>query len=134
MSELVKSYPRKDFDIQWFSGTGKGGQNRNKHQNCCRITHIPTGLRAVGQTERDRPANQKRAFQALAAMLLELDEKKKPRNFSNEVVRTYHFERGEVIDNSTGLRRSIEYVMNGGLSDFIENPDRNNVRPSSGRA
>lgn len=45
---------KKDFKLEWFSGTGAGGQYRNKHQNCCRITHIESGLTCTGQTQRDR--------------------------------------------------------------------------------
>jgi len=35
---------KKDFKIDWYSRSGAGGQHRNKHQNCCRITHLATGL------------------------------------------------------------------------------------------
>lgn len=58
MRELIKSYTKKDFHIDWFSGSGAGGQHRNKHQNCCRITHIETGLRAQGTESRSRATNQ----------------------------------------------------------------------------
>jgi len=30
-----------DFKVEWYSGTGAGGQHRNKHQNSVRLTHIP---------------------------------------------------------------------------------------------
>ncbi len=29
---------KTDFGLDWFSGSGAGGQYRNKHRNCCRIT------------------------------------------------------------------------------------------------
>ena len=60
--ELLFSVTRKDFDITWFSGTGNGGQYRNKHQNCCRIVHRESGAIGIGQSQRERPANQKEAF------------------------------------------------------------------------
>lgn len=50
----MKSYTRKDFDIDWFSGTGAGGQHRNKHQNCIRITHRETGIRVQCTKHRER--------------------------------------------------------------------------------
>jgi peptide chain release factor 1 len=39
----------QDLRVEWYSGTGAGGQHRNKHQNSCRITHIPTGIVATAQ-------------------------------------------------------------------------------------
>lgn len=60
--ELLFSVTRKDFDVTWFSGTGGGGQYRNKHQNCCRIIHKESGAIGTGQSQRERPANQKEAF------------------------------------------------------------------------
>lgn len=130
----MRSFSRKDFDVQWFSGTGKGGQNRNKHQNCVRITHIETGLRVVGQRQRDRAQNLSDAFRRLAGMLLAQDEQPKCRRFSDEVVRTYHFERNEVIDNSTGIRKPVSSVLDGDIAEFIESIKRDSPRPRSGRA
>jgi len=63
--ELLFSLTKKDFDVQWFSGTGAGGQHRNKHQNCCRLTHIASGARGTGQSNRDRISNQREAFKSL---------------------------------------------------------------------
>ena len=57
-----------DFRIEWFSGTGKGGQHRNKHQNSCRVHHIPTGLSEARQG-RERLGNLKSAKDALIATL-----------------------------------------------------------------
>jgi peptide chain release factor 1 len=63
--ELLFSLTKKDFEVQWFSGTGAGGQHRNKHQNCCRLYHPDSGVRTTGQSNRDRVANQKEAFNSL---------------------------------------------------------------------
>jgi protein subunit release factor A len=114
---------KKDFKLEWFSGTGSGGQHRNKHQNCCRITHIATGIRATGQNGRDRPTNQRTAFEQLikrvVAYYKALDEQ--PREISTEVVRNYHAERNEVLDKASGLRRPYRDVVIGGdLSEMIE--------------
>jgi peptide chain release factor 1 len=57
-----------DFSISWYSGTGKGGQKRNKSQSCCRVTHIPTGLQEARQG-RSRNKNYDDARDALLARL-----------------------------------------------------------------
>ena len=60
------SVTKKDFDVSWFSGTGGGGQHRNKHMNCCRLKHRDTGIIKTGQSNKDRQANQREAIQAMA--------------------------------------------------------------------
>ena len=124
---------KKDFEVQWFSGTGKGGQHRNKHQNCCRIVHKESGLSATGTGSRERSANQKEAFKRLAAKLIALYQEDTPRRFNNEIVRTYHFEDDRVIDHSTGIKRNVGSVLDGDLDDFITDLNREGERPKSGR-
>lgn len=116
---------KKDFKLEWYSGTGAGGQHRNKHQNCCRITHIETGLMETGQTERDRPSNQRKAFEKLAAKVIDhyrrLDDPVREREPSTEVIRNYHAERNEVLDKASGLRRPYrDVVVAGDLGEMIE--------------
>ena len=57
-----------ECEIEWFSGTGKGGQHRNRHDNCCRLTHRSSGLRRSAQT-RSRANSLAEASAALAADL-----------------------------------------------------------------
>ena len=60
--ELLFSITKKDFKVDYFSGTGKGGQYRNKHQNCVRLHHPESGVIVTGQSYRERQANIKEAF------------------------------------------------------------------------
>lgn len=46
---VTSTFDPADVRIEWFSGTGKGGQHRNKHQNSCRAFHTPTGLSAKAE-------------------------------------------------------------------------------------
>lgn len=110
---------KKDFSIDWFSGSGAGGQHRNKHQNCCRITHLETGLVAVGQNSRSRVTNQENAFRSLVQRLLSMYATQNARIENDNVVRTYHFERAVVIDGS--VEKSISKVLDGDIDDFITN-------------
>jgi protein subunit release factor A len=117
MNEIHLS--KKDFALEWFSGSGAGGQHRNKHQNCCRITHIESGLSATGQNSRSRVTNQDSAFRSLAQKILALHASNKTRQDSDEVVRTYHFERAIATDGSVSI--PISKVMEGEIDDFITN-------------
>jgi len=63
--KLLFSLTKKDFRIDYFPGTGAGGQKKNKTENCCRITHLDSG--AVGKSEegRSKEHNKKTAFQRM---------------------------------------------------------------------
>lgn len=120
--ELVFSATKKDFKLDWFSGTGGGGQHRNKHPNCLRITHIPTGLTAQSTKHKERPANQKEAFRLLVAKLVEhvKQEIQKNRidNKNDEVIRTYNEPDNRVKDHASGQ-----------MSEFSNIVDKNNLEP-----
>jgi len=112
---------KKDFKLEWYSGQGAGGQHRNKHQNCCRITHIKTGLRAQGADNRDRISNQRIAFERLAKLVLSYyncDEQ--TRRQWSETIRNYHGVRNEVHDKASGLKQEYRYVVvNGNMDEMI---------------
>lgn len=113
---------KKDFRLEWYSGSGAGGQHRNKHQNCCRIIHIATGLRAQGTESKSRVTNQRVAFERLVKLLVSYyyapDEK--VRRDTREVIRNYHGVRNEVHDKASGLKQTYrDVVVKGNLQDMI---------------
>lgn len=114
---------KKDFKLEWFSGQGAGGQHRNKHQNCCRITHIESGLKVQGTESRERVTNQKVAFTKLATMVIAWLQGDQSKNRFNavDVIRNYHGVRNEVHDKASGLKLPYKtVVVNGDLSQMIE--------------
>lgn len=122
---------KKDFTVEWFSGTGKGGQHRNKHQNCCRITHIESGLQATGQRSRSRVDNQRDAFKVLVSRIIAKYSVKEERRTDSEVIRNYHAERNEVLDKASGMKKLYkDVVIDGDLSDMIE-ARRNSIMEES---
>ena len=64
--EPLFSVTKKDLRWDYYRGSGKGGQKRNKTENCCRCTHEPSG--AVGKSEegRSKELNKRRAFRRMA--------------------------------------------------------------------
>ena len=112
--EKLFSATKKDFRLNWFSGSGAGGQHRNKHQNCLRLTHIPTGITVTAQTERDRPSNQRNAFRRLADLLVAHwlgDQRKARYGAGDETVRTYHEPDNRVTDHASGKRQTYGEVV-----------------------
>jgi protein subunit release factor A len=67
LKELLFSVTKKDLEINYFSGTGGGGQHRNKHQNCVRLKHAESGVMVTGQSEKSRQANLREALNNLVA-------------------------------------------------------------------
>lgn len=114
----MKSMTAKDFKLDWFSGSGAGGQHRNKHQNCCRITHLETGLMATGQNSRSRQTNQREAFERLVGKLIAHYSTPEERRNISVVVRTYHFERNVATDGA--VSKPVAGVMEGDIDAFLE--------------
>ena len=116
---------KKDFKLEWFSGTGAGGQHRNKHQNCCRITHIESRLRAQGTGFRERVRNQEEAFNKLARMVIAFirdskgDCKKRAPSDDAGVIRNYNEARNEVHDKASGHKEEYKKIMKKGLDSMI---------------
>lgn len=66
MSEILFSLTAKDFRWDYFRGSGKGGQKRNKTSSGVRCTHPESG--AVGQSDdtRSQHTNKSIAFERMA--------------------------------------------------------------------
>lgn len=112
---------KKDFKLEWFSGTGAGGQHRNKHQNCCRITHIESGLTETGQNSRERSTNQREAFTKLAHKVIKYYANDVQREISEERIRTYHEPRNIVTDHASGHTQEYKTVVGeGNIEEMVE--------------
>ena len=110
----------KDLKYDWFSGTGAGGQHRNKHQNCLRLKHLPTGIQVTAQNHRDRPSNERLAIEKLTARVKAFlhPEVQKMRYKATEEVRVYkeHLNLVKGTAGETGFYRDI--VLNADADDI----------------
>ena len=66
-------------ELEWRTGTGPGGQNRNKVATSLRLTHTPSGLVVTGADERGREANLRLALARLRERLEERGHEPKRR-------------------------------------------------------
>lgn len=118
------TYNDRDFRVEWYSGTGAGGQFRNKHQNSCRLVHISTGIMATAQC-RSRENSFEEAKASIlkkltelqrSALLDQVSKEKRSQGGSGErgdKIRTYMFQHGKVTDHVSGKSCPVEKVMSG---------------------
>lgn len=105
-----------DFRVEWFSGSGAGGQHRNKHQNSCRVYHIPTGLVEARQG-RERSKN---LAEAKAALLVRLDAAAASQVAGDvAVTRREQVGLGQRADKSVTIRLQDDRVTNHGTDKVM---------------
>ena len=69
----------KDTRIDFFRGSGPGGQHRNTSETGVRIIHLPTGLVVTATESRSRHQNLQKAMARLEEKLAARLRKKRPR-------------------------------------------------------
>lgn len=126
----VRPLEPSDLRVEWFSGTGKGGQHRNKHQNCCRMVHLPTGIVRTA-TGRERGANRREALDALTRAVREregesahaaVNEVRRGQLGSGErgdKIRTYRAQDDRVVDHRSGRTARFRDVMAGEMAALL---------------
>lgn len=120
--------PDAELKVSWFSGTGKGGQHRNKHQNSCRVTHLPTGLTETRQS-REKEANLRDALAALKVRLAQMDAGRRHEHRAAErrdqlgsgmrgdKVVTIRFQDDSVRNHVTGRSCKASHYMKGRMDE-----------------
>jgi peptide chain release factor 1 len=117
----------EDLKVEWFSGTGKGGQNRNKVQACCRLRHLPTGV-CVSVQSRSRTNSYSAALAELKKRLTEenastiREERKVMRKAQvgsgqrGDKIRTIQFQNNVAQDHRTGKRITADQYLKGNMN------------------
>ncbi len=120
------SIPQSDLKIEWYSGTGAGGQHRNKHQNSCRITHIPSGVVATAQCR-----SRQNSFDSAMTEIQQRVDRESKRSYNNNIasdrkrqvgtgmrgdkIRTYRFQDDSVQDHKSGKRATCSQILKGNI-------------------
>ena len=122
-----------DVRVDTMRSGGAGGQHVNKTESAVRLTHIPTNIAVVCQSDRSQHRNRAQAWQMLRAKLYELELKKREEKAAADQaaktdigwghqIRSYVLQPYQMVkDLRTGVSTSnTGAVLDGDIDRFME--------------
>ncbi len=122
----------KEVEIIASTSTGAGGQSVNTTYSAIKVKHLPTGIEAQSQDERNQAQNKIRALQVLTSRVYDhFEEIRREKEASerkdqvgkadrSEKIRTYNFPQDRLTDHRYNTNwNQLPTLMNGSIGKVI---------------
>jgi peptide chain release factor 1 len=123
----------REIEVIVSTSSGHGGQSVNTTYSAVRMRHIPTGIEAQSQDERNQVQNRAKALQVLTSRVFDFYEQERlakeakerkeqvGRADRSEKIRTYNFPQDRLTDHRYGLNyNQLSSILAGDIQKVIE--------------